>query len=297
MTIDLSAASDFMTANARMLDRRRFGLHFGDAEPEGVLAAVDAYRNPDGGYGWGLEPDFRAVESQPGGALHALEVFEELAPVVVPQAAALCDWLGRVSLADGGLPFALPVENPTACAPFWANADATVSSLHISAAVVAQAHRVARGDAAVADHPWLQRATSYCLEAIAGLREAPHAIELMFVLHLLDAVHDLRPEAPEQLARIAAFLPRDATVQVAGGLEDERLRPLDFTPTPGGALREQIDAAAIASDLERLAGLQQADGGWEVDFTNYSPAAALEWRGYATVRALVTLRRNGYLRS
>src|SRR5262245_37231523 len=132
MTIDLAAASDFMASNGRALDRRRFEYLFGEGRPEAVLAAVDAYRNRDGGYGWGLEPDLRAVESQPGGALHALEAFAELAPIAAAQAADLCDWLAAVSRPDGGLPFELPISNQTACAPFWAAADATVSSLHIT---------------------------------------------------------------------------------------------------------------------------------------------------------------------
>ena len=34
------------------------------------------------------------------------------------------------------------------------------------------------------------------------------------------------------------------------------------------------------------------DGGWAVDFASYSPAAALDWRGYMTVRAIAILHRN-----
>jgi hypothetical protein len=33
----------------------------------------------------------------------------------------------------------------------------------------------------------------------------------------------------------------------------------------------------------------------DVDFANYSPAAALEWRGWMTVRALSILKRNSML--
>jgi hypothetical protein len=51
----------------------------------------------------------------------------------------------------------------------------------------------------------------------------------------------------------------------------------------------------IDADLERLAGLQQRDGGWTVDFEPASAAAALEWRGYATVQAIAILKRNGVL--
>ena len=48
----------------------------------------------------------------------------------------------------------------------------------------------------------------------------------------------------------------------------------------------------IAAELRRLADEQQDDGGWLVDFTSYSPAATLEWRGYMTVRAVSILQRN-----
>ena len=84
MTPDLTAATAFMATHARLLDRRRFELLCGRGEPTEVLAALDGYRNSDGGYGWGLEPDLRSPESQPAGALHALEVFAEVGRSVRP---------------------------------------------------------------------------------------------------------------------------------------------------------------------------------------------------------------------
>jgi hypothetical protein len=48
-----------------------------------------------------------------------------------------------------------------------------------------------------------------------------------------------------------------------------------------------------AADLDRLEQAQCSDGGWPVDFTSYSAAASLEWRGHATVRAVEVLRANG----
>jgi hypothetical protein len=51
----------------------------------------------------------------------------------------------------------------------------------------------------------------------------------------------------------------------------------------------------IEAELDRLERQQKDDGGWSVDFASYSPAAALEWRGYATVQAVWTLRRAGRL--
>jgi hypothetical protein len=284
-----------MTSHARMLDRRRFELLAGDGDASAVLAAVEAYRNPDGGYGWGLEPDLRAPESQPGGALHAFEAIEEAAPATTARSAELCDWLETATLPDGGLPFALPVADPAGCAPFWANADPTASSLQITAYVTSRALHVAAHDPAVASHPWLARAIDYCLGTIDAIDDTPFAIQLLAAIQLLDAAHETRSEAPTLLERLGRFIPDDGVVRVAGGSEDEALRPLDFSPAPESPSRALFSEEAIAAELERLADEQQGDGGWLVDFASYSPAAALEWRGYRTVWAIRVLRRNGRL--
>jgi hypothetical protein len=290
MDVDIAAAASFMATHGRLLDRRRFEFLFG-GDAGAVLAAVDGYRNSEGGYGWGLEPDLRAAESQPGGALHALEVFAEVGPT--PRAAAVCDWLSGVSLPDGGVPFAVPVADSAGCAPFWVQADPLASSLQSTAFVAGVAHRVAARDARVAAHPWLAAATRYCFDAIAALDVAPHAIVLRFAVGFLDAVVDSHAEAAPLLTRLGEFVPADGLVPVAGGAEGETLRPLDFAPLPDRPARRLFSAEVISADLRRLAAGQQDDGGWLVDFDSYSPAAALEWRGYATVTAVSVLRANG----
>jgi hypothetical protein len=288
MSVDLRRAAAFLAGHGRVLDRRRFELLTGEGDARAVLAAVDGYRNADGGYGWGLEPDLRAGESQPAGALHAFEVFAEVAPVTTPRAEELCDWLEKATLPDGGLPFALPVRDPTGCAPFWARADPKVSTLQSTAFAAGMAHRVAKHDPAVKGHPWLAKATRYCLESIAAMEKQPHAIELAFAVKFLDALQG--PEAAELLTRLGRFVPADGLVPVAGGSEGETLRALDFGPPEG-----LLDPGVIQEELDRLERQQQDDGGWTVDFASYSPAAALEWRGYATVQAVATLREAGRL--
>jgi hypothetical protein len=292
MSFDLSAAAGFLAAHGRVLDRRRFELLDGERDASGVLAALDGYRNPDGGYGWGLEPDLRSPESQPGAAHHAFEVFEEIAPATAPQAAKLCDWLDSVSLPDGGVPMALPLGMAAGSAPWWQAADPSVSSLQITTVVAAEAHRVAAHDPAVGAHRWLERATRYCLDAIEAMDEAPFAYVLAFSVRFLDAVHETRPEAAELLDLLRAYIPEDGQIRVRGGTEDEVLRPLDVAPYPERPARDLYSPELISADLERLAALQQDDGGWTVDFQQISPAGSLDWRGYATVRAVNILSRN-----
>jgi hypothetical protein len=53
---DIAAAEQFIAAHGRVLDGRRFGRLFRGGEAQPVRDAVAAYRNPDGGFGHGLEP-------------------------------------------------------------------------------------------------------------------------------------------------------------------------------------------------------------------------------------------------
>jgi hypothetical protein len=112
----------------------------------------------------------------------------------------------------------------------------------------------------------------------------------MFVMHFLDSVVAHNPRARPLLDRVARLVRVDGPTPVAGGADDEVLYPLDFTPHPDAPSRALFDEDAVAHDLNRLAGGQQPDGGWTITFTPSSPAAALEWRGYATVQAVAVLR-------
>lgn len=293
MGVDLAAAVGFMAGHARMLDRFRLNLLLGQGDSRTVLAAVDAYRNPDGGYGWGLEPDLRSASSQPGGALHAFEAFADVG-MPTPRGGELCDWLQSVTLADGGLPFAVPIGDPVGCAPFWVQSDSTVSSLQITAIVCAAAARVAEFDPAVAEHEWFGSAVRFCMDAI-GRAESLPALEWAFSLQFLDAVHGWNPESAALVAALGSRIPPDGLVHVDGGAPGEFMRPLDFSPLPGGPTRALFGAEVIEAELSALAAGQSGDGGWTVDFDSYSPAAALEWRGHATVNAVWLLKRNGVI--
>jgi hypothetical protein len=202
----------------------------------------------------------------------------------------LLDWLDRVALTGGAVPFALPGGASAGSAPMWASADVTSPSLHMTSVVLGIAHRVARHDPAVATHPWVIRATGWARGRIAGLERPGHAIELRYVLGLLDALG-----TEDELARLWAFVPGDATLPVAGGAEGEAMRPLDLSPAPGSPSRRLIDPSVVEADLDRLQGEQHDDGGWDVDWAHWSPAGALEWRGWATVRAVRILRAHGRL--
>lgn len=293
MEIGLDAAVSFVATHARVIDRRRLQLLLDGGSTAGLLAALDAYRNPDGGYGWGLEPDQRSSTSQPVAAMHALEVLAAIRDDST-RAVGICDWLGEHALPDGGTPFSLPHSDTQGSAPHWIGADTETSSLQMTAQLAAQAHRLARHHKDIADHPWLAGATSYCLDAVNQIDAAPHPYELMFVFLFLDAVTGHDAEAERLLKRLRPFVSIEGPTSVAEA-EGEVLQVLDFSPFPDTRSRRLLGEATIAAELHRLASRQQPDGGWQVTFPSYSPAAALEWRGHATVQAVATLQGSATL--
>src|SRR5919202_2225936 len=116
---DLPAATAFVWRTARLLDRLRFAYLFLTGQRDPVLSALRAYRNPDGGFGNALEPDFRGPVSQPATVEVALRVLDEADALDDPMVAQACDYLAGSTTPDGGVPFVLPSVQAYPRAPWW----------------------------------------------------------------------------------------------------------------------------------------------------------------------------------
>ncbi|NIW46718.1 MAG: hypothetical protein GWN30_18770, partial [Gammaproteobacteria bacterium] len=62
--------------HGRLLERKIFSHVFEGAPIDGVISALAAYQNPDGGFGNGLEPDLMCPSSSAIGAESALTVLD-----------------------------------------------------------------------------------------------------------------------------------------------------------------------------------------------------------------------------
>ena len=277
--MNLDAARTFLHANARVLERRRFD-HLIDGGPkEPVLHALRAHRNSDGGFGHAIEPDMRAPESQPVGVQTAMEILHEIDVHEDPMIGPAVDWLAAVTRPDGGIPFVLETDAPHA--PWWQFSDA--SSVTQTAANAAALHNLG------VSHPWLEGADEFLFGRIAQLDASRMTddiglgYDVLFSVHFLDA-HPDDARATEALDRLAPI--------PAAEHGSELPSALDLSPVPGSRSRRFFD---VQRDLDALEAAQKDDGGWNVSWPDWNPAASIEWRGVATVLALNVLRANDRL--
>jgi hypothetical protein len=284
-TPDFDAAAGFMAAHARVLDRRIFQRLFQGGAPGPVRDAVAAYRNEDGGFGHGLEPDVRTAASQPAATEMALRLMDLTGEWDTTMVKDAIDWLAAIAPAEGGAAFAEPSVADGPHAPWWVPAEGYPASLIQTGQIAGMLY--ARGFS----HPWLDRATSLMWERIGTLTE-PNGYEMFGVLAFLQHVPD-RSHAQTAFDRVGPLLLERNLVALDPQAAGEVQTPLDFAPLPDSIARALFDDATISAHLDHLAAAQRDDGGWMFNWLAWSPAAEADWRGFLTVDALRVLRANG----
>lgn len=281
----LARARTFLWSNARLLERRRYAYLFEDGSRDGVLRALDAYRNPSGGYGHALEPDKRCSESQPIDQQVALQVLGEVG-LEANRTSEVCAFLESITTDEGGIPFVLPSVRSAPRAPWWNTDDDPPAALTPTAGIAGLLHR--NGVA----HPWLDRASDYCWMAIEEIG--------MGEVHDVMSAFAFLEHAPDR-ERAEAELQRLARTALEHHVERDPYAPgyvhkvLDFAPTPSSWCRRAFPEVLVEEHLDAMAAAQNDDGGWPIAWPPVSPGCELEYRGMVTLNALETLRAYGRL--
>jgi hypothetical protein len=280
---DFDAAREFVLRNARLLDRRRFLFRFESGSATAVLAALLPYRNDDGGFSHALEPDLRGLASQPVPLEHALHVLDEIDLFDQDIVGGACDWLAAVSTSEGGVPFVLESVADGPHAPWWEASG--VASLNPTAGIAGLLHKRRF------EHPWLERATAYCWDALSTSLADLGADDALSVLEFLEHAPD-RPRAEAELERLGSRITSDLVAfdPAAPGYVKS---PLEFARSPDRLARRLFDDATVEQHLDALAAKQDEDGGWPITWKPPSAAAVCEWRAFMTIMWLDVLESYG----
>ena len=274
----LEAARTFVNLQGRVLEQRLFACLVDDAPAEGVLRAVGAYRNDDGGLGHGLEPDKRCPASQPVDVAVGLETLVRAGVRSDELVAGACAFLASVADERGAVPIALPSVRDFPHAAEYTFDAFYAPGVWATAWVAWCLHALGASD------PWLDRATDYCLRELEGKPDVDaHGLRevLRFARHAPD------PRAPALVAKVGEWLPEAAWFIADASSDEYGVAPYEFE----GLFSDE----ELAPHLDRLEADQQADGGWPIRFEPPSEASFLEWRGIFTLQAVEVLRRHGRL--
>lgn len=269
-----------MLANARLLERRLFQVHFEGESPDCIGQIIRAYQNSDGGLGHALEPDVRCQESQPLFVSIGMEALEEAQCHDTKLAKSLCNYLQSISDKNGLVPCLQKTAYQSPIAGHWINANID-PGLNPTVEICGLLHYQG------VQHDWLLRATETCCKMI--LNNPPLEAHTLYCASRLAEYLPDRPTAMNPLDTIGAALPKARFFIPAAPVKTYGLTPLHFAPKPSSMCRALFTQAQIDGHLEYLIEQQQADGGWPISWEAPGRASELEWRGRWTLAAICRL--------
>ena len=284
-------ARDFILTNARMIERRLFHYHFEGGDPKGVYHALYAYRNPDGGFGHGMEPDTASPESQPLFTIMALETLEEVG--LLNRELLLNDFIPYFESClteKGGIPWMYRPKSSYPCAEHFTTVKEW-AALSTTAPLIGLLNKYR------IDLPWMKKAENFVWKEMDRLQEK-HLFchictprRLTFLEHTND-----KEKAEKALKDIFQWILADGILKTDSTEEGWGLygkpHSLMYAPQPHHMLSPIFSAAQIEADLEGLIQAQKEDGRWDTWY-GLSEGMKLEWAGIQSLWSLRVLKAYG----
>jgi hypothetical protein len=284
-------ARDFILTNARMIERRLFHYHFEQGDANGVFHAVYAYRNLDGGFGHGMEPDTASPESQPLFTLMALESLEEAG--LLNKDLLLQDfmpYIESITTAKGGIPWMFrpkgdyPCEEHFTTVKEWAALSTTAPFLGLL-----EKYKI--------HHPWMEKAEAFVWEEIDRIKEKHLFCHLCTPRRLTFLQHTKsRVKATKALADLKHWILAEGVLCLDPKEEGWGLygkpHSLMYAPATDSLLSPIFSPVQIEKDLNALVTKQEEDGRWDTWY-GISEGMKLEWAGIQTLWTLKVLKNYG----
>jgi hypothetical protein len=294
-------ARQYIMTRGRVLDQNLFACTFEGGGFKGVLAALKAYQNPDGGFGHALEPDLRASASS---AIATQQAFNYLRAVDASASEPLVitgiKYLLKTFDTELGVwPIIPPEVEEAPHAPWWSYADSAANFdgfwANPTAALAGHLHHYASLVPAV----FLIKVTNQLLSHLAEQPDDEMNMhDLLCYLTLAENLTGVKRRIVlDKLSRV-----------VPGSVETDRskwaeytLRPLAIASAPDSPLVSALDRSAIEADLDYEIEEQLEDGSWPLawswDFVDEAAwnLAEREWKGFHALRKLKVFKAYGRL--
>ena len=284
-------ARDFILTNARMIERRLFQFHFESDGPEGVFHAVYAYRNSDGGFGHGMEPDTASPESQPLFSIMALETLDEVG--YLTKEVILKDFMPyfeSITTKKGGIPWMFrpksnyPCEGHFKTVKEWAALSTTAPLIGIL-----EKYKI--------NIPWMQKAEEFVWSEFERIKDK-HAFCYLCVPRWLTFLENTKSQdkAEQTIKDLKKWILNNGII--CENKTDEgwglygKPHSLNYAPSPYSILHSIFTEETLKSDIEELISRQKEDGRWDTWY-GISEGTKLEWAGIQTLSVLKVLKNYG----
>ena len=281
-------ARDFILTNARMIERRLFEFHFANGDMNGVFHAVYAYRNPDGGFGHGMEPDTASPESQPLFSIMALETLDEVG--YLTKEIILKDFMPyfeSITTEKGGIPWMFrpksdyPCEGHFKTVKEWAALSTTAPLLGFL-----EKYNI--------DIPWMKKAEKFVWSEFERIQDK-HAFCYLCVPRWLTFLKHTKShgKAEKTINDLKNWILNNGIIcedktDEGWGLYGKP-HSLNYATAPNSILHSIFSKETLKSDIEELINKQKQDGRWDTWY-GISKGTKLEWAGIQTLWVLKTLK-------
>lgn len=281
-------ARDFILTNARMIERRLFQFYFEDDSAKGVFHAVYAYRNSDGGFGHGMEPDTASPESQPLFSIMALETLDKVG--YLTREIILNDFMPyfeSVTTQKGGIPWMFrpksnyPSEGHFKTVKEWAALSTTAPLIGIL-----EKYKI--------NIPWMQKAEEFVWSEFERIKDK-HVFCYLCVPRWLTFLENTKSQdkATQTINDLKNWILNKRIIcedktDEGWGLYGKP-HSLNYATSPESILYSIFKKERIESDLKELINRQKQDGRWDTWY-GISEGTKLEWAGIQTLWTLKTLK-------
>lgn len=275
MPVSIEKARDFVCANGALWERALFACLFEDGGTERVHQCLLCYKNPDGGWGHGLEHDLKCPDSNPLALEFLLQMIRDTDIPIGGILARTTTWVEQNREEDGAL------KNPPCLldyphAPWWNDGGQSMPD-----SITGNLTRLGLCTRSLAESTrrWVQ--ANLTLEKIK-------ANEWLFMAY---HAHDYFMNV-DDFPNLGAY--RKATIQniidcAESAPEKQSYVLFSFATTPDAKVTQHIPPHLITRNLDYLAESQREDGGWDDEH------GLTHWQPYATIVSLLALKRYGRL--
>lgn len=286
-------AREFLIHQARPLEAALYAYEFENGSREKVVEELNTFQNEDGGFGHGLEPDFRLSDSSPLATTVAFQVMSRISlDASHPMVEKGIRYFLQTYDEQKGCWMAVPEKvNDYLHAPWWHVSEEKNEGDwgNPTAEIIGYLHEYAE----LVPREFLEELTGRALDTLLSYPDKMDMHEILCFDRM--AVRLADPPKETVYEKLKRCIP-----QVIGKSEKDweeySATPLTFIDSPKSPYLEVVDNSLIEKNLDYLINKQEDKGNWAPNwdwFGNYEedwPKARDEWKGILTLNNLRILR-------